>query len=237
MSCSYCGSDKLFARGYCSKCYNRLRRNGSVERKNIPNNGKCSECEQPVLARGLCNLHYARQQHPLRNTWKLLRSRYPNETPKKWERFEGFLADVGERPGPKHQLRRIDDSKKYSAANIKWVEPVLKGGKQYYSLEERALYNREWTLNRKYNIGKVEYDALLKSQNGVCAICSEAETFINKKTGKLQEFSVDHDHKTGTVRGLLCVRCNRMLGYGRDDRNIILRAIDYLKEYESPPEA
>lgn len=229
MPCSFCGSDKVIARGYCSPCYTRLRRNGSLERINIRNIGECTECGQPVQAKGLCSLHYARQQHPLRNTWKLIRSRYPGETPKKWDRFEFFLADVGERPTKRHQLRRDDDAKPYSANNVRWIEPVLNGTKDSFTPEERALYSREWTLNRKYNIGKVEYDAMLVKQNGVCAICCEAEVFINKKTGKLQEFSVDHDHETSAVRGLLCVRCNRMLGYARDDQGILRRAIRYLE--------
>lgn len=232
MPCSFCGSDKVIARGYCSPCYTRLRRNGSLERKNVPNSGKCAECDQPSHAKGLCVLHYARQQHPLRNTWKLIRSRYPGATPKKWERFEFFLADVGERPTERHQLRRDDDTEPYSAKNIRWIEPVLNGNKDSFSPEERALYVREWTLNRKYSIGKVEYDAMLAAQNGVCAICCKAESFINKKTTKLQEFSVDHDHKTGAVRGLLCVRCNRMLGYARDDKNILRQAILYLERQE-----
>jgi hypothetical protein len=185
------------------------------------------------MAKGLCSLHYARQQHPLKNTWKLIRSRYPDAVPKKWERFEVFLADIGERPTERHQLRRSDETKPYSSRNVRWVEPVLNENKDYFTPEQRALYVREWTLNRKYNIGKVEYDAMLEKQSGACAICCEAEVFINKKTGKLQDYSVDHDHKTGAVRGLLCVRCNRMLGYARDSRDILSRAITYL----SPPEA
>lgn len=48
-----------------------------------------------------------------------------------------------------------------------------------------------------------EYDRLLTKQNGVCAICGRPP-----KTRKLH---IDHDHKTGRIRGLLCVRCNRAL--------------------------
>lgn len=230
MPCSHCGSVKVLAREYCSKCYTRLRRTGSLERTNIPNTGKCFECDQPVMAKGLCALHYARQQHPLKNTWRLIRSRYSAEIPKKWDKFEAFLADVGERPTERHQLRRDDDAEPYSAKNIRWIEPVLNGNKDCYTPEERSLYAREWTLNRKYNIGKVEYDAMLERQNGLCAICYEAESFINKKTGRLQEFSVDHDHETGAVRGLLCVRCNRGLGYFTDSIEKLRNAIDYLEK-------
>jgi len=66
-------------------------------------------------------------------------------------------------------------------------------------------------------------------QHGRCAICRKTESFINAKTGKKQKLSVDHDHGTGMVRGLLCVCCNRMLGYAKDDHMTLQRAIDYLK--------
>jgi recombination endonuclease VII len=51
-----------------------------------------------------------------------------------------------------------------------------------------------------------EYDAMLAAQGGVCAICGNAP--------KTRRLHVDHDHRTGAVRGLLCYRCNRALpGY------------------------
>lgn len=52
-------------------------------------------------------------------------------------------------------------------------------------------------------ISEAEYDARLVAQNGGCAICGT--------TPKTRRFHVDHDHRTGAVRGLLCHRCNRNL--------------------------
>lgn len=236
MLCSNCKSKDATTKKLCPACYSRLRRTGSLAKTNIPTRGKCSVegCEQPILARGKCNLHYARAQHPLRNMWKSLRSRYPGETQPSWDRFEAFLADVGERP-PKHQFRRVDESKPFQVGNVKWLEPVVTARGDYFTSEERAAYAREWTLNRKYKIRYVEYEAHLKAQNGVCGICEDAESFVNAKTKKLQEFSVDHCHSTGTVRGLLCVRCNRMLGYARDDQSILKRAIAYLAKHKITP--
>jgi len=65
---------------------------------------------------------------------------------------------------------------------------------------------------------------MLNEQNGVCWICGG-------KSGK-KRLAVDHDHKTGEVRGLLCKRCNRMLGYYRDNAESFARAAAYLR---SPP--
>jgi hypothetical protein len=62
-----------------------------------------------------------------------------------------------------------------------------------------------------YGITPEYYRALLLAQNGVCALCGEPETQTLK--GTLISLSVDHDHKTGKVRGLLCIRCNRGLHY------------------------
>lgn len=60
-------------------------------------------------------------------------------------------------------------------------------------------------LKARYGITLEDYEALLVKQNGVCAICEE-----ECKTG--ERLSVDHDHETGAVRGLLCRACNFRLG-------------------------
>lgn len=57
---------------------------------------------------------------------------------------------------------------------------------------------------------EAEWDAIYERQGGVCAICEKPETVIRK--GKLLPLSVDHDHATGRVRGLLCNRCNTAIG-------------------------
>lgn len=62
---------------------------------------------------------------------------------------------------------------------------------------------RESRYKRLYDISVEEYDMLLDWQGGVCALCD--------RPPKTVRLSVDHDHKTGETRGLLCVRCNRML--------------------------
>jgi hypothetical protein len=234
MPCSNCRALKVLARGLCGACYHRLRRSGSVVRQNVRNAGmQCSAsgCTESAHAKGLCSLHYARQMHPLRNTWKTIRSRYPKMTPSRWQRFEKFLDDIGQRPSSRHQLRRLDDRRPYSKNNCCWVNPVLKASKDSYTPQERALYVRDWTLRRKFGITAEQYGLLLKKQRDTCAICHEAECFTNPKTKMRQALSVDHNHRTGAVRGLLCVRCNRMLGYSRDDKTILGRAIAYLEAH------
>lgn len=77
----------------------------------------------------------------------------------------------------------------------------------------------------KFGITDEEYNALLRAQGGVCAICGNAP--------RKQRFPVDHNHKTGMIRGLLCMWCNhRLLGGARDSVQVLRSAVSYL---ESPP--
>lgn len=74
-----------------------------------------------------------------------------------------------------------------------------------------------------YGLAKGEYARLYEFQGGRCAICRRA-------TGKSKRLAVDHDHKTGEVRGLCCSICNRViLGHSRDDVRFFLRCLAYLR--------
>lgn len=79
-------------------------------------------------------------------------------------------------------------------------------------------------LQRKYGIDLEDYTNLLAKQGGGCAICGATKG--NKGTKRL---CVDHDHKTGKVRGLLCGNCNFMLGYSKDKVSNLRRGIQYLE--------
>lgn len=70
--------------------------------------------------------------------------------------------------------------------------------------------------------GLVGFDAIVAAQGGVCAICHRPPT------DKKRRLHVDHDHKTGRIRGLLCLHCNVMLGKSRDCRETLLSAVEYL---------
>lgn len=100
-------------------------------------------------------------------------------------------------------------------------EPVCKFCRK---LKEKDNWYRAH-LKRKYGITLSDYDNLLEAQGGVCAICKSFET--DKRRGNL---SVDHDHETGKIRGLLCNRCNRGIGYLKDNPEILEAAARYLRE-------
>ena|ERR1700730_4342225 len=85
---------------------------------------------------------------------------------------------------------------------------------------------RRRRLKRQYGISLEEYERLLALQNGACAIC-------RRKSKRM--LCVDHCHKTGRVRGLLCVRCNTGLGLYKDDPSLMRRGADYLERPPMPP--
>jgi len=67
------------------------------------------------------------------------------------------------------------------------------------------------------------YDELYEKQMGKCAICGADQNNLSKS------LCLDHNHKDGTIRGLLCQNCNLALGLFQDDIEILNKAINYLK--------
>ena len=102
--------------------------------------------------------------------------------------------------------------------------------KPCFSTTESASYTRtkrrhkDSALRRKFGITHDEYDLMLLKQDNECAICRR------KPRNGEKSLVVDHDHKTGVVRGLLCGKCNTSLGTFGDSIEGLERAITYLKE-------
>jgi Autographiviridae endonuclease VII len=235
MPCSTCPNEKVFALGMCQGCYYRLRRNGSVARKNVQNKGRsCTEggCDKRAFSKGLCQAHYDASQHPLKDSWKLLRSRSRGQYPASWDSFDAFLADVGERPSDRHQLRRIDVTLPYAPGNWQWLEPVVV--LDCYSPEDRSAYERAWRFKTKFGITTADYDQMFAAQSGLCAICDKPPTKVSRGNRKATDLAVDHDHDTGAVRGLLCASCNTVLGLLGDDTDRLQAAIGYLEKHKRP---
>lgn len=86
----------------------------------------------------------------------------------------------------------------------------------YNPKERNILYQKK----SKYGLTEPEYKNLFQTQGNKCLICGDS--FESTKA------FVDHDHKTGKVRGLLCTRCNTLLGMSRDNPDILVNAIKYL---------
>lgn len=85
-------------------------------------------------------------------------------------------------------------------------------------------------LMAKFGMSVEEYLTKVEEQNNKCAICNKEETTLYK--GERRLLTVDHCHKTGKIRRLLCLTCNNGLGCFKDDKELLEKAIDYLKEFE-----
>jgi hypothetical protein len=85
-------------------------------------------------------------------------------------------------------------------------------------------------LKSKYGMSIEEFIILRDKQENKCAICGKEET--RKSTlGFQMNLSVDHDHKTGKIRGLLCKKCNTAIGSLFDDTQLLTKAISYIIQH------
>ena len=82
---------------------------------------------------------------------------------------------------------------------------------------------------KKFGITRDDYYLMFKNQNGVCAICNQPETMINK-LGNTNMLAVDHCHVNNYVRGLLCSKCNVAIGLFKEDIENLKSAILYLQK-------
>jgi hypothetical protein len=85
-------------------------------------------------------------------------------------------------------------------------------------------------LKQRFGISLDDYIRMFNDQGCKCAICGATE---NNTTGDRKDwnFAVDHDHKTGKVRGILCNNCNRGLGLLRDSEELLRKAALYVEEH------
>jgi len=84
---------------------------------------------------------------------------------------------------------------------------------------------RERYLRKTYGITSLQYDKLLESHDGRCWICN--------RLPKKRRLHVEHDHRTGRIRGLADFRCNLLLQHAHDDSAILRRAAEYLESREA----
>lgn len=223
-----CDSSVIFSRGYCSGCYHRLRRRGTLTRKNVVNGGICSidGCNHRAFAKNMCSKHYQQQRHPLRNIWTSLRYNNPDRYPAEWDSLDFFAAVVGNKPGNRYKLRRIDPSQDWSADNFVWKSPVLADGA---IPSDAAHYAWVWHIKDKYGLEPSDIVRMSEEQDGLCAICPRVLGEPDPETGKTVRVCIDHNHLTNEVRGLLCDPCNKALGMFKDDPERCRKAADYLE--------
>jgi hypothetical protein len=88
------------------------------------------------------------------------------------------------------------------------------------SVKDFTKIRKAYVLQWRYGITLEEYEKLLEKQGGGCALCGKAK--------KKKPLHVDHCHKTGKVRGLLCPPCNRAVGVLGDSKEALEKVVAYL---------
>lgn len=93
--------------------------------------------------------------------------------------------------------------------------------------------NRDKKIKKRYGINSDTVHAMYKKQKGRCGICNvKGDVFEVGYTEKPIPLGIDHSHKSGKVRGLLCNHCNFGLGHLRDNKKYLAKAIKYLEEHK-----
>jgi Autographiviridae endonuclease VII len=175
---------------------------------------KINNCNKEVRSKNLCSTHYWR--HYRYGTFDLPKCK------------SNKLLDIGMSRCPKcKQIKKITEfnKDKYTFTGLAiYCRSCnrLKSKTQYHTHKDN---HKNTQLKSDFGITLEQYKEKLKNQNNCCAICKS----LPKNNRML---SVDHCHKTGKVRGLLCSGCNSGLGYFKDNINIIAIAIKYLQNYD-----
>jgi len=140
---------------------------------------------------------------------------------------EKVIDDFNTHYGKKdlHRNECIICQKKYAKAYYPTIAvESRKKGKIYHQNHKEESHG--WHLKRKFKISLDDYQKMLDVQGGKCKICG-----TDKPGGKYNHFSVDHDHKTGEVRSLLCTYCNHGLGRFMDSHSLLRQAAAYLESF------
>lgn len=208
-------------------------------------------CERPCYSRGCCGMHYSRlHKHgdPNRVDKSGPKAREGCSIPGCGNKHSGlgfcrphynmFRRERPQAPQDENMLRQC----KKCAVEKPLKEFIRSLGclagrvcKKCISDQNKKIYREDPVVPRKrrlqqYGLSLEDYDTMHAAQKGVCGICKLPEP---RKGGRL---SVDHCHKTGKVRGLLCHNCNHALGNLKDSIPNLNSAIDYLKRSDSGTE-
>ena len=140
-----------------------------------------------------------------------------------WQAPECFYKNNNTKCGISSICKSCERSKKLAE---RLLNPERYNSVKVKSAAKRKLYRKNAALKKMYGITLDQYNILLETQGGKCATCG------CDRSDKGRDLCVDHNHKTGKVRGLLCGNCNRGIGYFKEDIQRMESAIAYLKRHK-----
>lgn len=127
---------------------------------------------------------------------------------------------------PKHKCLDCDNLCSGRAIRCRKCNGIY--NRKYPELSRKE-YAQNWQRQKKYNLTPEEFEAFWITGQGKCWICKNKLEKPRATRGQLPDVvAIDHDHITGKVRGLLCNKCNKGLGFFNDDIELLKKAIEYL---------
>jgi hypothetical protein len=134
---------------------------------------------------------------------------------------DGYRSDCKRCNLAARRARYIEDPRKHIQRVMRWqhANPERYRAKlqEYAASGKKKASDRKSHLKRKYGLTLEEFGEILALQGGGCAIC-----------GRPDADNVDHDHRTGRVRGILCFNCNIAMGQLEDDEDRLAAAMTYV---------
>lgn len=198
----------------CTACgVFRLREGFREDRRNRGRlRGSCKQCQNKA-AKAYREANPEQVQEATRR-WKKSNPEKVRETARKWLKANP------------EQVRQT--AKEWNQAN---PGRKAESTRRWHIKHSERLHEKRWAVHikAKYGLSVSQYYALVITQSNLCAICGQPETVKTK--GKVRRLAVDHDHKTGVVRALLCSACNQGIGKLRDDPELLRAAADYLLKH------
>ena len=242
--CSVSGCDqKPVGRGWCRMHYARWKRHGTPGpagryRRHYAQDAECvvTGCARAPDKGGMCSRHYqrwrtkgnpeARTGAPAEDGWPECQVEGCIAVPvargwcsMHWQRWKK-TGDPGPPEPYRHRFRQPNGT---ICANEDCSLPVRFADKCRRHAQEDSLRR---ILLKKYGMTQDDYDRMVARQRNRCAICRRKWSASDGRA-----WSIDHDHVTGQVRGLLCNDCNRALGLFRDDPKILRFAVRYVDQH------
>ena len=185
-------------------------------------------CDRPHKARGYCQTHYMQLKRGAPVTPQI-KVRIRDKPPECVEdgcnepvKAKGYCRTHYQRLLRHGHVKNRDRAKPFATCSIKSCDNHV------YALgicHPHYLKTRDW---REQGFTAQDYERLFEAQNGVCAICAKPETVIDSRYGKTKDLAIDHCHKSGKIRALLCSNCNRGLGLFNDDIELLAKARAYV---------
>lgn len=228
--CRHCGTKPVAKgrTGYCSdECAAAATAARRAQRNRVQYDAACKSCNKPRDRHGrgvtLCSACKERAEQGvldrLRENYRRRREIEQADALAEGKPFV-FREDIY-----KNGSKWCSRCRQYVALDDFPHRTDVKKARTAYCRPCQRAYNQERRLRLEYGLTWDDYELMLACQDYRCAICR----------GKPRKWTlaVDHDHKTGEIRGLLCSRCNhKLLGSANDDPARLRAAADYLERYE-----